>query len=83
VRAVGGQRIIGGEGTEIILRGGQATAFTSGPDGLVNVTFGTELFGGESIPANHLLIVPRADGRGVNVHSAEAWFIIRGEYTIQ
>ncbi|MCL1997007.1 MAG: hypothetical protein FWG63_12430 [Defluviitaleaceae bacterium] len=79
----GGHMLIGGEGTEIILRGGSAISFTEVYDGIINVTAGTELFNGDFVPINNVLIVPRNDGRGVIVTSAGAWFIIRGSYEIR
>ena len=83
VHVSGGQILIGGEGTEIILRSGTATAFTEVSDGIVNATTGFELFNGAEISPNHVLIVPRYDGRGVAITSSGAWFIIRGPYTIR
>ena len=35
----------------------------------------------EIVPG-HILIVPRADGRGVNVSEA-AWFLVKGGYSIK
>ena len=81
VSAEKGQSIIGGEGTEIILRSGSATAYVQVSDGIVNATTGQELFQGAAIPANNIIIVPREDGRGVTAAS-ESWFIIKGSYTI-
>jgi len=52
-------------GTEIILRTGQAVAVGSEAGGLSDVTEGRDVADGERISANHLLIVPRADGRGL------------------
>ena len=80
VRAVKGQLILGGEGAEIILRSGRASGFCPGENGLVNATTGIEIFNGFEIPINHLILVPRDDGRGVAVTSDEAWFIIKGGY---
>lgn len=59
-----GQRIIGAAGTEMVLRGGQATALTSAQGGLLNASAGTDMQQGMAIPPNHLIIVPRDDGRG-------------------
>jgi len=83
VNATNGQIIIGAEGTEIILRAGSAFAYSEVANGIVNATTGTELLGGEDIAINNLLIVPRSDGRGVLITSGDAWFIIRGEFTIR
>ena len=77
-----GQTLIAGEGTEIILRSGQAAAHVPGVDGIVNATIGRDLQNGEDIYTNNLLIIPREDGRGVFAHT-DIWLLIRGEFTIQ
>lgn len=59
-----GQAIIGDGGTEIVLRGGQATAVTSAQGGLLNATSGKDMTKGEIIPPNNLIVIPRNDGRG-------------------
>lgn len=82
VFATSNQIIIGEEGTEIILRSGTANGYCVGPDGLANVTDGSEITNGVKINKNNLLIVSKSDGRGARVTSAEAWFIIKGNYNI-
>ncbi|MCL2353845.1 MAG: hypothetical protein FWC69_04360 [Defluviitaleaceae bacterium] len=81
VQVFAGQTIIGGEGTEIILRSGQGQAHVPGPDGIVNITSGLDMQQGASITANHFLIIPRADGRGVFALT-DAWFLVKGDYEI-
>ena len=76
-----GQIILAGEGTEIIRRSGSATAHVPGQDGIVNVSAGHDVDHGAPIPANHLMIIPREDGRGIRA-TADSWFIIRGDFTI-
>ncbi len=76
-----GQQLIGGEGTEIILRVGRSFAVVSGTESLVDVTAGTEMNDKAEIKKNHIIIVPRNDGRGVRVVE-DAWFLVKGEYTI-
>ncbi len=75
------QVIMGGEGTEIILRSGTAAAYVPVSDGVVNATTGQELFNNTTIPANNIIIVPREDGRGVTALT-DSWFIVKGGYTI-
>ena len=75
-----GSSLIAEEGAEFILRGGQATAIT-GVDGLVDVTAGQDITNGQRIPTNHLLLVPRSDGRGF-VANTDTWVMIKGGYTI-
>ena len=82
VHAAAGQVILGGEGTEIVLRSGRAAGFCPGENGMVDATDGAEIYSGYDVPVNHLVLVPRDDGRGVVTQSEEAWFIIKGAYQI-
>lgn len=77
-----GQTLIGKAGTEIILRGGKAKAIVSELGGLSDVTGGTDIGMNQNIPLNHLLIIPRNDGRGVYVEEY-AIFMVRGQYEIK
>lgn len=77
-----GQKLIGGEGTEIILRSGEAVAIDNGANGVSDLTDGKDLRSGNKISLNHLLMVPRADGRGLQA-TTEGWVMIRGNYTIE
>ena len=83
VNVLNNQRLIGAEGTEIIMRGGSGSVFSQSVDGLVNMTTGEELVHSNNVSLNNLLIVPRADGRGVTVTSGDAWFIVRGLFRIE
>ncbi|MBS4030283.1 MAG: hypothetical protein KGZ63_02530 [Clostridiales bacterium] len=86
VNVAPGGMLEGGEGTEIILRAGNATAVAnSAGSGLSNVTVGKDLGNGEKLPLNHLLIIPRADGRGAKVPATggTAIFLVRGAHTIK
>src|SRR5665647_1744742 len=82
VKREAGQTLIGDEGTEIILRSGEATAIDNGANGVSDISAGKDLMTGNLVAVNHLLLIPRKDGRGIMV-STEAWVIIRGNYTIQ
>lgn len=64
VEVPAGQAIIGEAGTELVLRGGQATAIVSEQGGLLDVSAGIDTPQGAQIPANHLIVIPRSDGRG-------------------
>lgn len=64
VEVPAGQVILGEAGTEMVLRSGKATAIVSPQGGLLDVTGGTDTPQGAPIPANHLIIIPRSDGRG-------------------
>ncbi len=81
-----GQCLIAGAGTEVILRSGKATAVV-GKDslgGLSDVTGGSEkdIEQGEKIPANHLLVISRDDGRGICA-LMDSFLLVRGKYTIK
>ncbi len=76
------QSLIGDAGTEIILRGGKATVIAGELGGISDITDGKDLKMGEMIPANHLLIIPRDDGRGAYVVE-DAIFLVRGAYEIR
>lgn len=77
-----GQRLICGAGTELILRSGSAKAIVSELGGLSDLTGGKDLAGNESISLNHLIIIPRDDGRGAYVEKF-AIFMVRGAYEIK
>ena len=81
VHMTSGQTLFGHEGTELILRSGSAIVQASGVDGLANVTSGIDQTVGEVVERNHLLIVPRADGRGVHATS-DVWILVKGSFTI-
>ena len=76
-----GERLIGKQGTEIILRAGEGTPIISNLGGLQDVTQGEDITTG-LIPKYHLLITPRDDQRGVLV-TKTATFMVRGGYTVE
>ena len=76
-----GEKFVGGVGCEVILRSGKATAIISANGGLTDVTGGTDLKEKEEIPQNHLLIIPRDDGRGF-VSATKSFIMVKGNYTI-
>ncbi|MCJ7856735.1 hypothetical protein MUJ63_10605 [Lachnospiraceae bacterium NSJ-143] len=79
-----GQILIGKGGAEIILRSGSALSYSESSDGIIDTTLGIEYHNGDTLEANHLLIVSRDDGRGAAVSSDDgAWFIVKGGYTIK
>ncbi len=77
-----GQKILAAAGTEIILRMGSATIIATEKGGLADTTSGVDLSNGSAMPSNHLLIVPVADGRGIEANS-EVIVMIKGGYTLQ
>lgn len=82
VQLLSGQCLIGGEGAEIIFRSGNANVYSENDMGVIDVSSGKELFNGEGISTNHLLIVARKDGRGVRA-TKDSWFMVKGGYSIK
>lgn len=76
-----GEKLIGGAGTELILRGGKAFVIGSELGGISDVTVGKDFVSGMEFVANHLMIVPRGDGRGAYTNDY-AIFMVRGTYEI-
>lgn len=77
-----GQKMIGKEGTQIILRSGEATAIGNASNGVSDLTSGQDLMTGAPLSANHLLLIPREDSRGIAA-TTEIWVMVSGGYTIQ
>ncbi len=77
-----GQKVLGGEGTEIIVRSGDATAIDNGVNGVSDLSSGIDLKTGQRAQLDHLLLVPRNDGRGIQAQS-ELYIMVRGSYTLQ
>ena len=76
-----GQKLLGN--CEIILRSGSAEAVCPGANGISDLTEGADLADKTVLSANHLLLVPRDDGRGLVVTSTEAYIMVRGTYRIE
>lgn len=77
-----GKILIGGAGTELILRSGGALAVAEGEDGLSDVTEGKDLKATFAVTRNHLLLIPRDDGRGISA-ATDIWVMVKGTYTIR
>ena len=77
-----GSRIYGDEGTEFILRSGEAyaTAGTNGP--MIDVTAGIDLAEDMPLNKNHLLLCPRNDGRSI-VAQSDIYIMIKGNYELK
>ncbi|MGQ9556733.1 MAG: hypothetical protein ACUVTU_02090 [Desulfurispora sp.] len=78
-----GQRLLGGAGCELVLRGGTATVLDPTGNGLSDLTAGTDPKNGSPVPRNHLLLVPRDDGRGLKATASKVWIMYRGSVTIK
>lgn len=82
VEMVAGQKMICSAGTELILRMGKANIIATEKGGLADTTDGYDLSNGTSMPANHLLIVPVADGRGISSVD-KVLVMVKGSYEIK
>jgi hypothetical protein len=79
-----GQRLFGGAGAEFVVRTGQAVAFSTDENGIIDATAGKDLSDGTPIETNHLLLFPR-DGRGIKPDPAKAsviYVMVKGNYLL-
>ena len=76
-----GQNIIFEGSSEVILRGGKASVIDSESGGLADLTTGTDLKMDYDVPSNHLLLIPKSDGRGMNSQS-NCTLLVKGKYII-
>lgn len=83
-----GQTLTASGPVELILRSGECSAVVyleenvSNGIGLSDLTAGGEVLNGQALTRNHLMLIPRADGRGVTVTSSEAYLMVKGEHSI-
>ena len=82
VEVQAGQSVIGKEGTEMVLRSGSATVIDNGAVGVSDLTAGADLLSPKAVTKNHLLLIPRDDGRGIKC-STHAYVMVKGGYTIK
>ena len=79
------QRILAKSGAlEVIVRPGSRARVTApNGTGIADVTAGQELVSGNIVSENHLLVIPRADKRGLVILSDTAFLFVRGDYEIE
>jgi len=77
-----GQTIYLEANSQFILRTGEATAIAGPGGGLSDLTGGLDLQTNDLISRNHLLLVPRSDGRGV-YFITQAYIMVSGSYTLE
>lgn len=68
---------------DIMLRSGKAACIA--PDasqGIADYTDGYEVYNDQAIVKNHMLLIPRGDGRGIKALSESVFVMVRGDYTI-
>lgn len=80
-----GESLIAGAGTEFIVTHGRAVAISK-TDDIPDLTSGSAIKSGQTIPEDHLLLFPRDDGRGIKSTETAAesyvWVMIRGDYVL-
>lgn len=69
-------------GVEVIVRAGKATAIGTDAGGVADLTAGLDLKTGREIALNHLMMLPRADGRGVYART-DLVLMVRGPYEVK
>jgi hypothetical protein len=80
-----GKKLIAEEGTELILRAGNATIYSAESNGVADLTVGEDLLNGKNVDKNHHLLIPRA-GRGIAASAsgnAAVMVMVKGGYSIQ
>ena len=77
-----GDVLIGEAGTEIILRMGTAEIIATEKGGLADLTSGTDLANGTNMPANHHLVIPVDDGRGIKAKN-KVIVMVKGDFTLE
>lgn len=82
VEVPNGKSIYGSAGTEMVLRMGKGSIIATDKGGVADLTSGNDLPNGSVIPANHHLLVPLDDGRGLNV-TADSLVLVKGAYEIK
>ena len=82
VEVQAGKTIFGDAGTEMILRMGKGTVIATAKGGVADLTSGHDLPKGSAIPANHHLVVPVKDGRGLKVNE-KSLVMVKGGYSIK
>lgn len=78
-----GIRILASDTGEVILRSGSARVIGNEYDeGISDLTAGYELKNGDIVPKDHLLLIPRGDGRGI-ITETVCYIIYKGLYYMQ
>ena len=81
VNVKAGNKIIGGEGTEFILRSGAGNIIATTSGGVADLTDGVDLANGTEVPKNHHMLIPRNDSRGM-VFTTDGIVMVKGKYKI-
>ncbi len=78
-----GEKLMAKSSCELLVRSGSCKAITpSSSQALIDKTNDTSIQNGADVVKNHLISIPKADGRGVIAIWSGTEIIIRGEYEI-
>jgi hypothetical protein len=77
-----GSTLVGESGTEIVMRAGVVSVQATPLGGVLDVTSGRDLPQGFAAEQNHLLVVPRSDGRGVRAVQ-DSILMVKGAFTLR
>ncbi|MCL0032187.1 hypothetical protein M1N06_00210 [Peptococcaceae bacterium] len=81
VRVEAGGTVIGFAGTELVLRSGKAVCIDPTANGILNVTDGGNVYNGQVVPRNNMLVFPRSDGRGLKAKTT-LYIMYRGKIEV-
>lgn len=80
-----GKTLMVNAGSEVVVRGGKAVAYSSDANGISDVTAGVDIKKGSPVPANHLIWFPR-EGRGIQAaedSKTSLTVLVKGSYTLE
>src|SRR5690606_35659311 len=80
-----GKTLMVNVGSEAVVRGGKAIAYSSEANGISDVTAGVDIKKGSPVPANHLIWFPR-EGRSIQASSdskTSLIVLVKGTYTLE
>lgn len=76
-----GSVVTGLIGTELVLRSGKAVCIDPTTNGILNITNGGNVFDGQPVPHNNMLVFPRSDGRGLKAQT-DLYIMYRGKIDV-
>ncbi len=82
VNVSGGQTVVFDAGAQYILRKGNGVIIGNELGGICDTTAGYDLPDGTEMPSNHMLVVPRGDGRGFKA-SNDVIIMVKGGYSFR
>lgn len=81
IQVKAGDVLVFNANTQLVMRSGLATIIGGQGGGLSDLTQGKDLKDGDNLETNHLVLVPKNDGRGIKM-GYDGWLMIKGGYQI-